>query len=36
MVVVSSSGYNVNIKLIEMQLPDCYHLIGSRVLGIRC
>ena len=29
-------GYGMNIKLLEMQKPDSYHLMGLSVLGIRC
>jgi hypothetical protein len=29
-------GYGMNIKLLEMQKPDFYHLMGLSVLGIRC
>ena len=29
-------GYGMNIKLLEMQKPYSYHLIGLNELGIRC
>lgn len=28
--------YFMNVKLLEMQKPDSNHLMGLRVLGIRC
>jgi hypothetical protein len=29
-------GYGMNIKRLEMQKPDSYHLMGLSVLGIPC
>ena len=29
-------GYCMNTKLLEMQKPNSYHLMGLNVLGIRC